>query len=89
MGTDMAEQTADAAAGAARPVITEFAGSAGGPFAVYGEHLDRGGQLTINGLVPAVMSRNARAIKGSLAGLPLEPGAALVRLDKALYGGRI
>ena len=72
-----------------RILITDFAGTANGPFAVYGENLDKGGQVRINGQVPEVSVIRPNVIKGVLRapGLDLVAGPVVVELGEARFKG--
>jgi type IV secretory pathway VirB10-like protein len=74
-----------------RTLITDFAGTAGGPFAVYGENLNLGGQVRINGQVPTVTVVRDNVIKGRLVapGLEVAPGKVLVEVGDARFDGTL
>ncbi len=70
-------------------VITDFAGTPGGPFAVYGRNLDQPGQLFLNGQVPDITVRRADVIKGRLVapGLDLRTGPVTVEFAGTRFEG--
>lgn len=72
-------------------LITDFAGTIGGVFAAYGENLDKGGQLTVDGQVPEIVVRRSDVIKGRLAGsgLNLKAGSVEVKLGDASFTGSL